>query len=153
MQNNLNPSEKPLLASCDVSEPNCSTSQGVAPTWGRVSWQDGTSPWQQGRLWSAPPEPRQRHSNQGHSQALESLLVVFLLLGWQEQRTITAFLVQLTNYMLAQFSLSTISQSKSNQNSKTGLCFLKFINPLCLLHLYRLLLLSHVLNQRKEHEF
>lgn len=96
---------------------------------------------------------RDTQTSQTSSQALESLLFIFLLLGWQEQRTITAFLVQLTNCMLAQFSLSTISQSKLNQNSQTGLCFLEFINPVCLFHLYRLLLLYHVLNQRKEHEF
>lgn len=107
------------------------------------------------RLCSAPPEPSAQTLKQARDPArLWRACFSFLFCqGDRRKEQFTAFLVQLTNCMLAQFSLSTISQSKSNPNSQTGICFLKFINPVCLFHLYRLLLLYYVLNQRKEHEF
>lgn len=97
--------------------------------------------------------PQQRNSNKPETQLsfgkfafhFSSVRVTganerlqYFLSSWQ--------IIRQLNLVSAQFHNQ--SQTKANQ---TELRFLKFIDPVCLFHLSRLLLF-HVLNQRREHE-
>lgn len=124
----------------------------MLPPWaggGKVSPHKGTSlhggmP----GLWSAPPEPSAEKLKQETQLGFSKFAFHFSSV---KVTGATVFFTQLTNYILAQFNLSTISQSKPNKSNQTGLCFLRMTNPVCQFHLSGLLLFN-VLNQRREQE-